>query len=60
MGVLMKRFWHENWLMIAVIAVMVGGYLALHTPGDEVASLAEFDAQVTSGKPTLVEFYSNT
>ena len=56
----MKRFWRENWLMIAVIAVMVGGYLALHTPGDEVASLAEFDAQVTSGKPTLVEFYSNT
>ena len=46
--------------MILVIAVMVGGYLFLRTPGDELASTAEFDAQVTDGTPTLVEFYSNT
>ncbi len=56
----MKRFWRENWLVIAVIAVVAGGYLFLHTPGDELASTVEFDAQVTSGTPTLVEFYSNT
>jgi hypothetical protein len=57
---LMKRFWRENWSVILLIAVMVGGYLFLRTPGDELASTAEFDAQVASGTPTLVEFYSNT
>jgi hypothetical protein len=57
---LMKRFWRENWSVILLIAVMVGGYLFLRTPGDELASTAEFDARVTSGTPTLVEFYSNT
>jgi len=56
----MKRFWRENWLVILVIAVMVGGFLYLRTPGDELDSTAEFDAQVTGGTPTVVEFYSNT
>jgi len=56
----MQRFWKENWLVILIVAAMVGGYLFLRTPGDEMASTAAFDAQVTSGTPTLVEFYSNT
>ena len=56
----MKRFWQENWSVILVITVMVGGYLFLRTPGDGLASTAAFDAQVTGGRPTLVEFYSNT
>lgn len=56
----MKRFWRENWLVILVIAVMVGGYVLLRTPGDDLASTETFDAQVTNGTPTLVEFYSNT
>lgn len=56
----MKRFWRENWLVMLVIGVMVGGYLFLRTPGDQLGSTADFDAQVTGGKPTLVEFYSNT
>jgi UPF0716 family protein affecting phage T7 exclusion len=60
METVMQRFWGENWLVILVIAAMVGGYLFLRTPGDEVASTAEFDAQVTGGKPTVIEFYSNT
>jgi multidrug resistance efflux pump len=60
MEIVMQRFWRENWLVILVIAVMVGGYLFLRTPGDELTSTAEFEAQVTSGTPTVVEFYSNT
>jgi hypothetical protein len=56
----LKRFWHENRLVILVIATMVTGYLFLRTPGDQLASTAEFDAQVSNGTPTLVEFYSNT
>jgi hypothetical protein len=55
-----RHFLRENALVIIVIAVMVGGYLFLRTPGDELASTAEFEAQVTGGMPTLVEFYSNT
>jgi hypothetical protein len=60
MEILMQRFWRENGLVILVIAVMIGGYLFLRTPGDELASTAEFEAQVTAGAPTVVEFYSNT
>jgi hypothetical protein len=60
MEILMQRFWRENGLVILVIAVMIGGYLFLRTPGDEMASTAEFEAQVTDGTPTVVEFYSNT
>jgi hypothetical protein len=56
----LKRFWRENWVVILVIAVMVVGYLSLRTPGDPLASTAEFDAQVSSDIPTVVEFYSNT
>jgi hypothetical protein len=56
----MKRFWRENWSVLLVIGVMVGGYALLRTPGDELASAATFDALVASGTPTLVEFYSNT
>jgi hypothetical protein len=56
----LRGFWHENWLVILVIAVMVTGYLFLRTPGDQLVSTAKFDAQVSSGTPTLVVFYSNT
>lgn len=56
----MKHFLKENGLVIAVIIVMVGGYLFLRTQGDKMASTAEFDQLVTSGTPTLIEFYSNT
>jgi uncharacterized protein HemY len=57
---ILKRFWRENWLVILVIAAMMVGYLLLRTPGDQLVSTAEFDAQVSNGTPTLVEFYSNT
>ncbi|MFN2272623.1 MAG: hypothetical protein ACK2US_17410 [Anaerolineae bacterium] len=56
----MKRFLRENWLVFLVIGGMVGGYLFLRTPGDAMASTEEFDALVTSGTPTVLEFYSNT
>jgi hypothetical protein len=56
----MRRFLRENWLVILVIAVVVGGYLLLRKPGDKLPSTAEFDALVAGGTPTLIEFYSNT
>ena len=57
---ILKRFWRENWLVILVLALMVGGYVFLRTPGDDLASVTAFEAQVTDGTPTLVVFYSNT
>ncbi len=56
----MKRFWREDWSVFLMIGVMVGGYLLLRTPGDELASTTTFDTLVANGTPTLVEFYSNT
>ena len=56
----MRRFWRENWLVVLVIGVMVGGFVFLRTTSDELVSTADFDARVTGGIPTLVEFYSNT
>ena len=56
----MRRFWRENWLVVLVIGVMVGGFVFPRTTGDELVSTADFDAQVTGGVPTVVEFYSNT
>jgi len=56
----MQRLLRENWLTIFVLALVMAGYVFLRTPGDEVGSTATFDEQVSSGRPTLVEFYSNT
>ena len=56
----MDSFLRENWVLILAIGVLVGGYLYLRTPGDKLASTAEFDERVSSGVPTLVEFYANT
>lgn len=56
----MERFLRENWLVILVLAVLVAGYLVLRTRGDQLPSTAAFDAQVSSGTPTLVQFYTNT
>ncbi len=56
----MERLLRENWLVILVVALMVGAYVFLRTPGDNLGSAAEFDALVTDGTPTLINFYSNT
>jgi hypothetical protein len=56
----MDRFLRQNWLMLAVIGVMVVAFLLLRTRGDKLPSTAAFDTQVSGGTPTLVEFYTNT
>lgn len=56
----MSRLLRENWMTLLVIALIIVGYVFLRTPGDELASTAEFDAQISDGTPTLVAFYSNT
>lgn len=56
----MSHLLRENWLTILVLAVVIGGYVFLRTSADDVASTVAFDERVSSGRPTLVEFYSNT
>lgn len=50
----------ENWLLLLVIGGILLAFLFLRTPGSAVASVAEVDAILRNGQPTLVEFYSNT
>jgi glutamate 5-kinase len=54
------RFWRENWLFLLIVGAIVVGFLALRTPASAAASVAEVDALLSAGQPTLVEFYSNT
>ncbi|MHB1133770.1 MAG: hypothetical protein ACYC4L_15460 [Chloroflexota bacterium] len=53
-------FLRENALFLALLAVLVGGYVLLRQGESSVASAAEFDAFLATGKPVLVEFYSDT
>ncbi len=55
-----RRFLKDNGLVLAIIGVLVIGYLLLRTPGDRLASTDEFERQIRSGQPTLVVFYTNT
>jgi hypothetical protein len=54
------RFWRENWLFLIVVSGIVLAFAALRTPASAVGSVAEVDAVLQNGQPTLVEFYSNT
>ena len=48
-----------NWLLLIVLALIVGAFFFLrHRPSD-VASLDELDGLLGAGQPTVVEFYSN-
>jgi hypothetical protein len=50
----------ENALFLAVLVVLVGGFLLLRTRGSKLGSVDEFDALIAGGQPVVVEFYSNT
>jgi hypothetical protein len=54
------RTWRENWFFLLAIGGLVAAFIALRTPASAVDSLAEADALLQTGRPTLVQFYSNT
>jgi hypothetical protein len=56
----LRRFFHENWLVLLIIGAVVVGFMVLRTPGSAIGSVADVDAVLNSGQPTLIEFYSNT
>jgi hypothetical protein len=54
------RVLRENWLLLLIVGAVAIAFLALRTPASAVGSVAEVDAILIGGQPTLVEFYSNT
>jgi len=50
----------DNLFLIILLLVLVAGYFALRNRPSELASLEEFNSVVHSGRPVVVEFYSNT
>ncbi|HSR33818.1 MAG TPA: hypothetical protein VLY63_24905 [Anaerolineae bacterium] len=54
------RILRENWLLLLVVGGLVVAFAVLRTPASAVSSVAEVDAILQNGQPTLVEFYSNT
>ena len=60
LGERMLRVLRENWLFLLVLGGIVVAFMVLRTPASAVGSLAEVDAILQDGQPTLVEFYSNT
>jgi hypothetical protein len=60
LGERMVRILRENWLFLLVIGGIVGAFLFFRTPASAVGSVAEVDAILQNGQPTLVEFYANT
>jgi hypothetical protein len=60
LGDWLLKTWRENWFFLLAIGGVVAALIALRTPASAVGSLAEADALLQAGRPTLVEFYSNT
>ena len=56
----LARTLRQNWLVLLVVGALAVAFMVLRTPASAVASVAEVDAILTGGQPTLVEFYSNT
>ena len=53
-------FFQENWHLIAAAATLIICWFAfLRTKPTEIDSLAAFDAVVTAGHPTVLEFFNN-
>jgi hypothetical protein len=60
LGDWLVRTWRDNWLFILIVGGIIVAFLVLRTPASAVGSVAEVDALLHDGRPTLVEFYSNT
>ena len=50
----------ENVFYLLLFGLLAVGFVVLRTTATPVASLAELDALLQGGKPSLLELYSNT
>ena len=59
--VLFRRHARKGWLIWGGLAVVLGaGWLVLRTgAGLQLNSVEDYEAAVKTGRPTLVEFFSN-
>ena len=55
----LQRFIKEDGLTVLIVLAIVVIYAYLRTPGDAFASMSELEAQLTAGRPTVIEFYAN-
>ncbi len=48
-----------NWLLLLVLAVFAGAFFLLRSQPSNVGSPGELNRMLTTGRPTVVTFYSN-
>lgn len=50
----------EDGLTLAIVLALAIAYIVLRTPGDAFASVEDLESRLANGRPTVIEFYSNT
>ena len=50
----------ENAFYFVLFGLVGTGFLVLRTTPTSVASMEEFGSMLAAGKPTVIEFFSNT
>lgn len=58
-GAGLAAWFKANWLMVILLAGILGAFIFLRTQPSPIGSVAEFNASLATGQPTIVEFYSN-
>jgi len=48
-----------NWLLLILLALMVGAFIFLRSKPSDVASVDELNGLLSAGQPTVIEFYTN-
>jgi hypothetical protein len=48
-----------NWLLLVFLAMFASAFIFLRSKPSNVSSLNELDGLLSTGQPTVVEFYSN-
>jgi len=55
-----SRFVRDNWLFLVFVGGLLAAWFFLRTPATDLSSVDEFDQKIRSGRPVVVEFFSNT
>ncbi len=58
-GYMLYNLIRQNWAPLLVLGLLAGAWLFLRTPADDL-SVEVFHQEIRSGRPTVVEFFSNT
>lgn len=53
------RFLRENWLGLLIVVGLPLAWFALRSEATPFQSLDDFDQLIVSGKPTVLDFFSN-